>query len=295
MPRRSRPGSRRCASASGSSTPSARSPGPQAVLAYLSRYTHRVAISNSRLVALDERGVTFRWKDYRAKGGHAPQDDDARRRRVHAPLPAARAARRLPSHPPLRAAGQRQPQGQPARRRVRCWAVRAKRTIAPADAPQRASHATPDPPSCAGTAARRCIVLQTFGATQPIRAPPGQRVRQHECTTSPASTAAELASSASSGRGHVFADGAPLVRRCSWSANLRAASACDADGPTGPPHPRWGTAACRSRHYRHSAVAPSDHRGVRRGFLPRGLSNTCPQIGVSAAPPSARRAGVEQT
>ena len=43
--------------------------GPEAVLAYLSRYTHRVAISNSRLVSLDERGVTFRWKDYRDKGG----------------------------------------------------------------------------------------------------------------------------------------------------------------------------------------------------------------------------------
>jgi len=42
--------------------------GPKAVLAYLSRYTHRVAIANSRLIALDERGVTFRWKDYRAKG-----------------------------------------------------------------------------------------------------------------------------------------------------------------------------------------------------------------------------------
>ena len=42
--------------------------GPQAVLAYLSRYTHRVAIANSRLLAMDERGVTFRWKDYRAKG-----------------------------------------------------------------------------------------------------------------------------------------------------------------------------------------------------------------------------------
>jgi hypothetical protein len=42
--------------------------GPEAVLAYLSRYTHRVAISNRRLIALDERGVTFRWKDYRAKG-----------------------------------------------------------------------------------------------------------------------------------------------------------------------------------------------------------------------------------
>jgi hypothetical protein len=42
--------------------------GPEAVLAYLSRYTHRVAISNSRLVAMDEHGVAFRWKDYRAKG-----------------------------------------------------------------------------------------------------------------------------------------------------------------------------------------------------------------------------------
>lgn len=41
--------------------------GPEAVLAYLSRYTHRVAISNQRLVAMDERGITFRWKDYRRK------------------------------------------------------------------------------------------------------------------------------------------------------------------------------------------------------------------------------------
>ena len=41
--------------------------GPDAVLAYLSRYTHRVAIANSRLIAMDERGVTFKWKDYRAK------------------------------------------------------------------------------------------------------------------------------------------------------------------------------------------------------------------------------------
>jgi len=42
--------------------------GPAAVLAYLSRYTHRVAIANSRLIALDERGVTFKWKDYRETG-----------------------------------------------------------------------------------------------------------------------------------------------------------------------------------------------------------------------------------
>jgi len=42
--------------------------GPEAVLAYLSRYTHRVAIANSRLVAVDDADVIFRWKDYRAKG-----------------------------------------------------------------------------------------------------------------------------------------------------------------------------------------------------------------------------------
>ncbi len=42
--------------------------GPEAVLAYLSRYTHRVAISNSRLIILDDNGVTFKWKDYRARG-----------------------------------------------------------------------------------------------------------------------------------------------------------------------------------------------------------------------------------
>jgi len=42
--------------------------GPKAVLAYLSRYTHRVAISNSRLIAADESGVTFKVKDYRIEG-----------------------------------------------------------------------------------------------------------------------------------------------------------------------------------------------------------------------------------
>jgi hypothetical protein len=42
--------------------------GPEAVLAYLSLYTHRIAISNSRLVAFDDTSVTFKWRDYRAKG-----------------------------------------------------------------------------------------------------------------------------------------------------------------------------------------------------------------------------------
>ena len=39
--------------------------GPAAVLAYLARYTHRVAIANSRLVSMDDHAVRFRWKDYR--------------------------------------------------------------------------------------------------------------------------------------------------------------------------------------------------------------------------------------
>jgi hypothetical protein len=42
--------------------------GPEAVLAYLARYTHRVAISNRRLISADDTGVTFKWKDYRIEG-----------------------------------------------------------------------------------------------------------------------------------------------------------------------------------------------------------------------------------
>ena len=42
--------------------------GPEAVLAYLARYTHRVAIGNSRLVSADEKGITFKYKDYRVEG-----------------------------------------------------------------------------------------------------------------------------------------------------------------------------------------------------------------------------------
>jgi hypothetical protein len=46
--------------------------GPEAVLAYLSRYTHRVAISNSLLLACDGAGVAFKYKNYRVDG-HARQ------------------------------------------------------------------------------------------------------------------------------------------------------------------------------------------------------------------------------
>jgi hypothetical protein len=44
--------------------------GPKQVLAYLARYTHRVAIDNSRLLHLSDEHVSFRWKDYRENGDH---------------------------------------------------------------------------------------------------------------------------------------------------------------------------------------------------------------------------------
>ena len=63
--------------------------GPGAVLAYLSQYTHRVAISNRRLLAYDHHTVTFKWKNYRAKGRKRystmtlPTDEFIRRFLIH--------------------------------------------------------------------------------------------------------------------------------------------------------------------------------------------------------------------
>jgi hypothetical protein len=63
--------------------------GPEAVLAYLSRYTHRIAISNHRLVSADADTVAFRWKDYRIKRGdrmkvmRLPTDEFIRRFLIH--------------------------------------------------------------------------------------------------------------------------------------------------------------------------------------------------------------------
>jgi hypothetical protein len=87
--------------------------GPEAVLAYLSRYTHRVAISNRRLVAIDDISVTFKWKDYRSEGPGRyktmtlPTDEFIRRFLMHV-LPKGL----LAPHPPLRPLRQRQSRGQ---------------------------------------------------------------------------------------------------------------------------------------------------------------------------------------
>ena len=151
--------------------------GPQAVLAYLSRYTHRVAISNSRLIAMDEHGVTFRWKDYRVKDGSqgqdSPQDDDAGAGRVHASLPAARAAGRLPPHPALRAAGQRQPQGQPGSGARVVGRSRPSQPCRPTVAITRSQ----PPTFVCWHCGHAMVILQTFARSHAIRAPPAGQAR----------------------------------------------------------------------------------------------------------------------
>ena len=100
--------------------------GPEQVLRYLSRYTHRVAISNRRLVAADDGGdcVPLEGLSHRRPG--PLEDDAASPARVHPALPDARAAQGLPPHPPLRALRQRQPRREhrdsprTARRRPAC-------------------------------------------------------------------------------------------------------------------------------------------------------------------------------
>jgi hypothetical protein len=145
--------------------------GPEAVLAYLSRYTHRVAIANSRLVAMDEHGVTFRWKDYRAKGRTRHKtmtlgaDEFMRRFLLHV-LPAGFHRIR---HYGLLANGSRK--ANLARARELLHAVPAATSQAQ-DSAAEIEHAKP----C--FVCLRCgaamLVLQTFVRGETIRAPPRQ-------------------------------------------------------------------------------------------------------------------------
>lgn len=86
--------------------------GPAQVLAYLGRYTHRVAISNSRLVSMDNSMVTFSWKDYRQ--GNTEKSDESGGRGVHQAVLAPRLARSVHANSSLRVCEQL-----PARRQTR--------------------------------------------------------------------------------------------------------------------------------------------------------------------------------
>jgi hypothetical protein len=75
--------------------------GPKAVLAYLSRYTHRVAIANSRLIKAQRDQRDVQGQELSRRGACALHDHDARNQRVHPPLPHSPAPEGLPSHSPL--------------------------------------------------------------------------------------------------------------------------------------------------------------------------------------------------
>lgn len=139
--------------------------GPEAVLAYLSRYTHRVAISNRRLVAMNDEGVSFRWKDYRAKGRTrhktmtlAPEEF-MRRFLLHV-LPSG--FHRIRHYGLLANAGRR---GNLAR-------VRALLDVPPPEPVRDETAVTPAPTfvcRCCGATMR---VVEIVRRRQPIRAPP---------------------------------------------------------------------------------------------------------------------------
>ena len=144
--------------------------GPEAVLAYLSRYTHRVAISNSRLIALDEAGVTFRYKDYRRNGNerYRTMTLDAgefiRRFLLHV-LPTG--LHRIRHYGLLASAG-RKANIDRARELLAAPRIEAERSgtgKADAAAP---TDWRPPCPCCGG----RMIVIETFERGGPARAPP---------------------------------------------------------------------------------------------------------------------------
>ena len=145
--------------------------GPEAVLAYLSRYTHRVAISNSRLVAMDERGVSFRWKDYRDKGATRRKtmtldaDEFMRRFLLHV-LPGGFHRIR---HYGLLANGARTASLARIRELLR-QAVDTSAQTSGVDAEPECARPSFFCPHCGSP----MIILQTFARGQPIRAPPRQ-------------------------------------------------------------------------------------------------------------------------
>jgi hypothetical protein len=149
--------------------------GPQAVLAYLARYTHRVAISNSRLVAFDEASVAFRSKDYRSKG---------RDRFKTMTLDAAEFIRRFLIHV-LPAGFHRIRHYGLFASTVRAQNVeRARQLLATSKAIPEPSRAEADNGAESPAVAHRCpgcggrmIVIETFDGVRPARSPSPSRIR----------------------------------------------------------------------------------------------------------------------
>ncbi|MEE9195334.1 MAG: IS91 family transposase [Alphaproteobacteria bacterium] len=144
--------------------------GAEAVLAYLSRYTHRVAIANSRLIAFDGRCVTFKWKDYRAKGCDRQKvmtlaaDEFIRRFLLHVLPPGFHRIR----HYGLFANGGRADNLARARRLLQVSAPQDQPDPGADDDDQEVQAFAQPCPSCGG----RMIVIETFEPGRAPRAPP---------------------------------------------------------------------------------------------------------------------------
>jgi Putative transposase/Transposase zinc-binding domain len=146
--------------------------GPEAVLAYLSRYTHRVAISNSRLIRFDENGVTFRYKDYRRPGADRQQvmtlatHEFIRRFLLHV-LP--RGFHRI-RHYGLLASS--------ARKASLAWARELLNVAAPSDddTPEEPTDVRPPCRCCGG----RMIIIETFERWRQPRGPPDTSTTNRE-------------------------------------------------------------------------------------------------------------------
>ncbi len=140
--------------------------GPEAVLAYLSRYTHRVAIANRRLIAFGATGVTFRYKDYRRSGADRQQVMTLTTHEFIRRFLLPRHAARVPPHPSLRPARRVLAQDQP-----RARLARALLEVAPppeADPQEETTDVLPPCPCCGG----HMVIIETFARWQQPRAPP---------------------------------------------------------------------------------------------------------------------------
>ena len=138
--------------------------GPEAVLAYLSRYTHRVAISNRRLISLDENGVIFRYKDYRRDGAERYRtmtlttDEFIRRFLLHV-LP--KGFHRIRHYGLLASAGRKA-------NVARARALLAVPPVVELDEPVEPTEPRPPCPCCGG----RMIIIETFQRGMQPRGPP---------------------------------------------------------------------------------------------------------------------------
>ena len=133
------------------------------MLAYLSRYTHRVAISNRRLISLDDTGVSFRFKDYRRNSAETyvtmtlQVDEFIRRFLLHL-LP--KGFHRIRHYGLLASVS----------RKANLARIRELLAIPPAEAAE--PNETPDPRPCCPCCGGRMTIIETFDRGRQPRAPP---------------------------------------------------------------------------------------------------------------------------